>query len=64
MVCSCFGSFMSTTFPSQDDLRIPPMPRSARRPVGDPPLALPVQLLGSALAGFGLAWVLTQAIIG
>lgn len=55
---------MSTTFPSQDDLRIPPRPRVARPSAPSPAMSLPVQLLGSAMAGFGLAWVLTQTIIG
>ena len=55
---------MSTTFPSQDDLRIPPKPRMARALAPSPVLAMPVQLLGSAVAGFALAWVLTQMIIG
>ena len=55
---------MSTTFPSQDDLRIPPKPRMTRLVAPSPSLAVPVQLLGSAVAGFGLAWILTQTIIG
>ena len=55
---------MSATFPSQDDLRIPPKPRAIRPAGPATQAALPVQLIVSAGAGFGLAWLLSRLIIG
>ncbi|UPY35390.1 hypothetical protein [Sediminicoccus sp. KRV36] len=52
---------MSTTYPTHDSLRIPPKPRLAR---AQPALNLPVQVALSAVAGFGLAWLLSRLIIG
>jgi hypothetical protein len=53
---------MSTTYPTHDSLRIPPKPRLAKT---EPAAAhLPVQLAFSAVAGFGLAWLLSRLIIG
>jgi len=55
---------MSATFPSPDDLRIPPKPHFMR-PVGPATApSLPIQVAASAMAGFGLAWVLTRLLIG
>jgi hypothetical protein len=53
---------MSTTYPTHDNLRIPPKPHRAK--AGPTPLNLPVQLAFSAVAGFGLAWLLSRLIIG
>lgn len=53
---------MSTTYPSHDSLRIPPKPRLAK---AEPAASnLPLQLGFSAVAGFGLAWLLSRLIIG
>jgi len=55
---------MSATFPSRDDLRIPPKPQLLR-PVGTvTALSLPWQVAGSAVTGFGLAWLLTRFFVG
>lgn len=53
---------MSTTYPSADSLRIPPKPRKlgAKAPLP----SLPAQLLCSAVAAFGLAWLLSSLMIG
>lgn len=53
---------MSTTYPNHDTLRIPPKPRVVRAESAMP--ALPVQLAFSAVAAFGLAWLLSRLIIG
>lgn len=53
---------MSTTYPTHDSLRIPPKPRLAR--VEPAAASLPVQLAFSAIAGFGLAWLLSWLMIG
>ena len=55
---------MSATFPSQDDLRIPPKPRVSARMGFRNPSSLPAQVAGSAVAGFALAWLLARLIIG
>jgi hypothetical protein len=57
---------MSTTYPTHDSLRIPPKPRLAPGAKGAKPAAPnpPVQLALSAVAGFGLAWLLSRLIIG
>ncbi|MBX9751853.1 MAG: hypothetical protein K5Q68_19845 [Roseococcus sp.] len=53
---------MSTTYPTHDSIRIPPKPRLAKP---DPAASsLPLQLAFSAGTAFGLAWLLTQLIIG
>ena len=53
---------MSTTYPTHDSLRIPPKPRLVR--VEPASASLPVQLVFSAVAGFGLAWLLSWLMIG
>jgi len=53
---------MSTTYPTHDSLRIPPKPSLARP--GSASANLPVQVALSAVAGFGLAWLLSSVIIG
>lgn len=55
---------MSTTFPSYDDLRIPPMPRTIRIAARPRTSALPVQLAMAAVTGFLMAWMLTRFAIG
>lgn len=55
---------MSATFPSQDDLRIPPKPRSVRLPGLSHRYRLLLQQMAAAAAGFGLAWMLTALLIG
>ena len=55
---------MSATFPSSDDLRIPPKPQLLR-PAGPATVqSLPWQVAASAVTGFGLAWLLTRLFVG
>ena len=56
---------MRTTYPTHDSLRIPPKPCLARSATASPSVAnLPIQVALSAVAGFGLAWLLSRLIIG
>jgi hypothetical protein len=57
---------MSTTYPTHDSLRIPPKPRLAPKGRAAEPAAAQrlAQLAFSAVAGFGLAWLLSRLIIG
>ncbi len=55
---------MSTTLSYDDDLRIPPMPRTIRITARPRTSALPLQLAAAAATGFFLAWVLARFVIG
>lgn len=54
---------MSTTFPC-DDPCIPPMRQAFRIRARPRPVALPLEVVLAAAAGFFLAWVLARFVIG